>query len=201
MAKSVYSLAVAFALLSIAFSSPAMGQTGDFKNPCELSPITDFDFWVGEWVAFDFKTGIVQGLDRIEKVNNSCTLHQEWTQMTDRYRLPGAPYRYAGISFSSVLPNGKWQQTWIGNGGGTIVLSGDLNDAGTMVFESPQATAGNGTIFKRKWYWDPQDDGTIHSWGEVYTKNPDGSWAEPTLPWNLRYIPRSSAPDLVAKVE
>jgi len=32
------------ASLAIAFSSPAIGQNVDFKNHCQLSPITDFHF-------------------------------------------------------------------------------------------------------------------------------------------------------------
>ena len=97
------------------------------------------------------------------------------------------------------MPDGRWQQTWVGNGGGTIVLLGGLNEEGTMVIESAEARGSNGRILKRKWHWDPQEDGTIHSWGELYTKNPDGAWAEPTVPWDLRYVPRHSAPNLVAK--
>jgi len=185
--------------LILALPEAAYSQDAQFQNACELKPITDFDFWVGDWVAFDFNTGVVQGIDRVEKINNGCVVYQEWSQMTERYRPPGAPYKYAGISFNSVLPDGSWQQVWVGNGGGTIAITGGLNEEGIMVLASPETTAGNGTVFKRVWYWDPQEDGTIHSWGEIFTKNADGSWNDPQIPWNLRYVPRGAAPDLVAK--
>ena len=67
-----------------------------------------------------------------------------------------------------------------------------------MVLETPEATAQTGQVFKRIWYWDPQEDGSIHSWGEVLIKNEDGSWADPQIPWDLRYVKRSDAPNLSA---
>ncbi|GJL95846.1 MAG: hypothetical protein DHS20C05_22510 [Hyphococcus sp.] len=187
-----------FSLSFISFSEGLAQNATDntFEPPCLKEPITDFDFWVGDWVAFDYDTGIVQGIDRIEKINNGCAVFQNWTQLTDRYRANGSPFRYAGISLSSVLPSGKWQQVWVGNYGGTAVLTGGLDEEGTMVITTAEAQAQNGATFKRSWYWDPQDDGTLHSWGEVFIKNKDGTWSEPTIPWNLRYVPRADAPNL-----
>lgn len=109
-------------------TTATLAQDEAFQNPCEQSPITDFNFWVGEWVAFDVNTGIVQGIDRIERINTGCTIFQEWNQLTDRFRTFGAPYRYAGVSFSSVISGGKWQQVWIGNGGGTIHSWGEVHE-------------------------------------------------------------------------
>lgn len=192
--------AVSIGISGGAFAQAADGA-GEFANPCEAAPLIDFDFWVGEWVAVDSNTGVVQGIDRIEKINNGCSLFQDWSQMTDRFRTAGAPYRYAGVSFNSVMSDGRWQQVWVGNGGGTIIVAGGLNEEGTMVLTSGELTASNGTSYDRTWYWDPMEDGTIHSWGENRTLDGDGTWSEPTVPWDLLYIPRADAPNLVAATE
>ncbi len=196
------------ALLAISTAMPALAQDSQatpptaFSNPCSAAPFTDWDFWVGDWIAFDFDTGIVQGDDRVEKVNNGCVILQDWSQMTDRFRTPGAEFRYAGISFSTVVGTADrpvWRQTWIGNTGGAITLTGGLNDDGTMVIKSTEFPIQNGQFAKRIWYWDPEEDGSVHSWGEIYTRDADSEFAEEpaTLPWNLRYVSRHAISPLV----
>ena len=195
-------LAMAAGLAALGYGAAGAQSDGAFSNRCEAAPNTDFDFWVGDWVAFDFDTGVVQGIDRIHKTNNGCVIYQDWTQMTDRYRAPGADFRYAGVSFNSTLQNGDWQQIWVGNTGGTINMVGRLNDDGTMVLTGEEVKTQNGKIAYQTWYWDPADDGTIHSWGEVRVKDKaDDPWGEPTIPWNLRYVPRADAPNLSAAEE
>ncbi len=187
--------------LGAAFSPGTLhAQTSaPFSNPCDAPPLTDFAFWVGDWVAFDYDTGVVQGIDRIHKINNGCTLMQDWSQMTDRYRAPGGDFRYAGVSFNAVLPDGQWQQVWVGNYGGAITMTGGLDEDGTMTLRSAEFPTQDGAIAQRTWYWDPLDDGSIHSWGEIRQKNsPDDEWGEPVIPWNLRYVRRNTAPNLVA---
>ena len=193
-------LAVSWGLANSSFAQSTDGSE-EYSNPCEASPISDFDFWVGEWVAFDYDTGIVEGFDVIEKVNNGCAIIQNWTQLTDRFRDPGAPYRYSGLSFSSVLPDGQWQQTWVGNAGNSIVNRGSLNDQGTMVLISGEQTfinaEGAETVFERTWFFDPQDDGSVHMWGEIRNLDGEGNWSDPVIQWNLNYISRHEAPNLV----
>ena len=50
---------------SLLVSLLALGAqpSGDYAPPCEKAPYTQFDMWVGEWVAFDWETGVVQGID------------------------------------------------------------------------------------------------------------------------------------------
>ena len=95
-----------------AAASPAVAQD-EYVNPCDSAPFTDFDFWVGDWVAFDSNTRVVQGIDRIKKINDGCAIMQDWSQMTDRYRAQGSPDRYAGVSLNSVIQGGRWQQVWV----------------------------------------------------------------------------------------
>lgn len=194
---------------ALAAGAAALGATGAlaqtdgaaFQNPCHASPATDFDFWVGDWVVFDWDTGVVQGIDRVTKANNGCVLMQDWSQMTDRFRAPDADFRYGGVSMSSVLVDGRWRQTWVGNYGGTIVMTGSLDDEGRMVLESEPQTAQNGQTFYRRWHWRKFGDGALRSWGEIRIQDEDGDWGEPTIAWNLRYVPRADSPNLAAAPE
>ncbi len=119
--------------------------------------------------------------------------------MTDAYRSPGAPYRYAGVSFSSVIGPGKWQQVWVGNGGGTITLTGGLTKDGVMELTSPETKLANGSVIKRTWRWQKEEDGSVHSWGEIKNKGEDGVWTEPTIAWNIRYVSRHKVSPLMVK--
>lgn len=196
------------ATLLVLAGIPAHAQTSDtsteFSNPCEGELFSQWDFWVGEWVAFDYDTGVVQGIDRIEKINNGCVILQDWSQMTDRFRAQGYDQRYAGMSFNTVIatPDGPvWEQTWVAHYGGSIRLTGNLDNAGTMVIETEEFPIQNNQLAKRIWYWDPQEDGSIHSWGEIYVRSADEEFpTEPTnIPWNLRYVSRHVSTPLVAQ--
>jgi hypothetical protein len=181
----------------------AQGQTrsvddSGFTEPCSVAPFTDFDFWIGEWVAFDMETGVVQGIDRIERRQRGCVIHQEWTQLTDRFRTPGAPYRYAGMSISALIPGPSWQQVWVGNAGGAITLQGGLRESDGAMVLVQEFTGPDNVRYHRAWHWKPEADGTIRSWGEVRTGGEDGEWSEPRIPWNLRYVRRSLVGNLTA---
>lgn len=185
------------AVLTALVTSTAFAQDADYVNPCSEAPNTDFDFWVQEWVAFNYDTGVVMGIDNVSKIDGGCVVFQDWTQMTDDFRAPGSDVRYAGVSFNSVLNDGRWQQVWVGDYGGTIVVTGGLNEDGTMVLTSGEQVAASGQTYQRTWYWDPQDDGTVHSWGEATIMNEDGTWGEPIITWNLRYVSRHVVGNLI----
>lgn len=195
----------AAAAFALTIASVAHAQDTEFQNPCHAAPNTDFDFWVGEWVAFGYESGVVEGIDLIERQMNGCAIVQHWHQMTDNFRVAGQPERYAGLSLSSVLGDGRWQQVWVGNNGGTTVMTGGLDDEGRMVLRSGeqegQTPDGQTVTFERTWRWEPQDDGTIHSWGEVRVRDDEGNWAEPRITWNLRYVGRDVSRNLVEATE
>lgn len=206
MKQPQYLVAAALALAGPSASalSQPVANTDVFSNPCDGEVFSQWDFWIGEWVAFDFDTGVVQGIDRVEKINNGCVIHQDWSQMTDRYRAQGYEKRYAGMSFNTVIatPDGPaWEQTWIAHYGGVVRLTGNLDDTGTMIIETAEFPIQNNQFARRIWYWDPLEDGSIHSWGEIYVRDADGIYpTEPTnIPWNLRYVSRHVAAPLIAQ--
>lgn len=186
---------------ALAQTDPTASPT-PYINVCDSAPYNEFDFWVGDWIAFDYDTGIAQGVDRIEKIAGGCALMQDWIQLTDRYRTPGAPVRYFGNSISAPLirPGGGWQQVWVNQGGGgAITLRGGINETGTMIIATDERAAPDGRFFRQVWYWDPIENGRIHSWGEIQIRQAgESDYSETQIPWNLIYIPRADAPSLIA---
>lgn len=186
------------AALAAGLITAAHAQNSTFQNPCHSPPYTDFDFWVGEWVAFDYDTGVVEGIDMVTREINGCVLMQDWIQLTDTFRYENQPDRFEGLSFNSLTMDGQWQQVWDGNTGGTITLVGGLDDEGRMVLTTALLHAEpQGFDYRRTFTWEPQDDGTLHVWGEIQIRNEDGTWRDPVIEWNLRQVRRTDVGPLI----
>ena len=160
---------------------PAYAEEQRPAPPCTSDSASDFDFWLGEWEAFDSNDGSLQGREHISKDLDGCVLKQHWEQQSDRYKHPGSDKRMRGTSLTARdgnSQNAAWWQTWVDSVGSYIVLSGGLRD-GVMVLEG---LPGN-SPYKRKWHWQPLDDGSVRSWGTASTD--DGRTWQTT--WDITY--------------
>jgi len=116
----------------------------------------DFDFWLGEWNVTT-PDGKAAGTSRIESIANGHGLLENWT---------GDPAAGGGNGKSLNCYNvatGKWQQFWIGSGGGVLELNGDLVD-GKMVLSGSHVVRGQ-TLIERI-AWTPNADGTVRQFWE-----------------------------------
>ena len=170
------------AALTAAISSPLTFAADDQPaTPCSGPGSSEFDFWLGEWEAFDSNDGSLQGREHVTKDYDGCVLTQHWEQQSDRYNYPGSENRMRGTSVTARNSNtsmGSWWQTWVDNVGSVIVLAGGLHD-GAMVLEG---LPGNSSV-RRKWHWKPLEDGSVHSWGTV---SPDDDETWQTV-WDITY--------------
>jgi hypothetical protein len=83
------------------------------KVPCSDTVYRQFDFWIGEWEAFDIN-GQKTGDSKIEIILDSCIILENWTSISV---IKGI--RYAGKSYNSYnAATKKWQQYWVDNVGG-----------------------------------------------------------------------------------
>ncbi len=150
-------------------------------TPCSGPGSSEFDFWLGEWEAFDSNDGSLQGREHVTKDYDGCVLTQHWEQQSDRYNYPGSENRMRGTSVTARNSNpsiGLWWQTWVDNVGSVIVLAGGLQD-GVIVLEG---LPGNSSM-RRKWHWKPLEDGSVHSWGTV--SSDDGETWQTV--WDITY--------------
>jgi len=83
------------------------------RLPCSDPVYRQFDFWIGEWEAYNLK-GQKAGDSKIELILDSCIILENWTSASIIKGL-----RYAGKSYNTYnAATKKWQQYWVDNTGG-----------------------------------------------------------------------------------
>jgi hypothetical protein len=104
-----------YILVFIGLTVTSSSQTPNQK-PCSLPEASQFDFWVGDWVATWGDT--LHGTNHIEKMFGNCTVHENFHDPNTNY---------FGQSWSVYNANYKnWQQTWVDSQGGYIALTGGM---------------------------------------------------------------------------
>lgn len=102
-----------FTVLCSATMLCSSGQTSS-KLPCGDPVYRQFDFWIGDWEAFDTR-GNKAGDSKVSLILDSCIILEEWTSASINRGI-----RYAGKSFNAWnAATRQWQQTWVDNAGGT----------------------------------------------------------------------------------
>lgn len=146
---------------------PAQGANRP-KNPCmQRAESRQFDFWVGEWDAYDPR-GRKGGTSVIERVANGCGILENWTGA-----LGGS-----GKSINFYDPQaGKWFQYWIGADGNPQRFSGTYKD-GALRFEGEPYTRDGKRFVTRLTFFDidantvrqlsEQSDDDGKTWSTVY---------------------------------
>ncbi len=210
---AIYGLAVAGACTGV--DSRAAEADKDikpaFQSPCASevwwsdsgTRHSDFDFWVGEWMVFDRKSGRLNGIDLIEKDLGGCAIKQRWRHMNDDYSLAGAPWRMQGTSSSGIAADGLWHQQWVDNNGGLLQLKGKRNADGEMQLETDwmEFVDRKGTRHRtrHRWHWKPLPDGSIHNWGYQQRGLPEiGEWI---LYYDIEYRPIAVGDAQLQKLE
>lgn len=118
--------AICLATLSL-FST----STVNAQMPCSAPEFRQFDFWIGEWEAFNPK-GQKAGDSKISRILDSCVILEEWTSATVQRGL-----RYSGKSFNSYDPRRKnWKQYWLDNTGGWTFYNKGWFDQNKIIFET-----------------------------------------------------------------
>jgi hypothetical protein len=131
-------------------------------TPPPTPPVNhDFDFWLGQWNVTT-PEGKPAGTSRIESVADGHGLLENWT---------GDPASGGGNGKSLNCynsANGKWQQFWIGSGGGLLELAGGLVD-GQMVLSGSHHVRGQALL--ERITWTPKADGSVR---QLWEQSPDG---------------------------
>lgn len=103
------------------------------QKPCSRPEYRQFDFWIGEWEAFN-ASGNKAGDSKISLILDSCIIFEEWTSTSITQGI-----RYAGKSFNTYnVATKQWQQTWVDNAGGSNeYLMGKFIDNKIIYSSSP----------------------------------------------------------------
>ena len=146
-------------LLLVVFFVPLMTNAqAPQQKPCSAPEASQFDFWVGDWVATWGDT--LHATNRIEKIFGNCTLHENFSDT----RLG-----FFGQSWSVYNGNSKqWQQTWVDNQGGYIALTGGMT-GDSMVLTTAERTvpakvSPTGKIVSRMVFYNIKSNSFDWSW-------------------------------------
>jgi len=137
-------------------------STSGAQNDCACC--TDyhkqFDFWVGEWVVYD-TAGTKLGENNIVKLEDNCILNEHWKGAKGS---TGRSYNYFDLSDST------WNQLWIDNQGGSLVLKGKAED-NKMVLQSKLIKGKKVDWYRNRITWTNNDDGSVTQFWEILDTN------------------------------
>ncbi len=126
---------------------PASAQVS--KQACSAPEYRQFDFWIGDWDAFDVsdpKTNTAH--IRIESILDGCVIKETYEGAN------GAQ----GQSFSIYdRTRGVWNQTWVTNRGRLLTIEGKF-EGGAMVLSGFDRT-DDGKERKVRGVWKPEPGG------------------------------------------
>lgn len=91
---------------------------------CTAPEYRQFDFWVGDWDAYDTGETTPSARAHIDLIAGGCAIHELYEQ-TDG--LIGDSI----LSYDAVKKS--WQQTWVTNRGGFMYLTGAFKDGGVTL--------------------------------------------------------------------
>lgn len=144
--------------------------------PCSAPEYRQFDFWLGDWDAFDFGTTTQDARIRVDRILDGCVIHEDYQSLAG----------HQGQSFSIYDASRKvWHQTWVTNRGELLIIEGKFQ-SGEMVLSGSDLTS-TGQKREVRGTWKPVHDGVRET--AVTSLDAGKTWQ----PWfDLIFRPHSS---------
>jgi hypothetical protein len=116
-------------ICSLSFLVVCQQASALVTSSCSAAEYHQFDFWIGDWNAFDFDNpNKVVATTKVTPILDSCVLHEEY------HGADG----HEGESFNIYDAARKvWQQTWVTNRGELLTIEGQFKD-GAMTLSGTQ---------------------------------------------------------------
>jgi hypothetical protein len=145
---SLFSLLVLSIVGEILLSMASLGAKAITSAPCSGLAYHEFDFWIGDWDAFDFGTSRKDARVRVDRILDGCVIHEDY-QSVDGHQ---------GESFSIYDASRKvWHQTWVTNRGQLLIIEGNVQDAAMVLAGMDRTTSGEERHVRG--IWKPLDGG------------------------------------------
>jgi ketosteroid isomerase-like protein len=172
-------LAVLFVGTESDLAVPAASAGAAQAASCATPEYRQFDFWAGDWDAYDFGTTTIAAHVRVDRILGNCVLREDY-QGVDGHR---------GQSFSIYDASRRvWHQTWVTSGGHLLMIDGQFRNR-EMVLTGADPAKAEPTLVRG--IWQPVEGGVR----EIGVTSTDGgkTWK----PWfDLMFRPaRTSAQD------
>jgi hypothetical protein len=102
------SVVVLFARIEGRPAVPASSTESPKSAPCMAPEYRQFDFWIGDWDAFDVGSPVVVARTQVDRILDGCVLHENY-EGTDGHK---------GQSFTIYDESRNvWHQSWVTNRG------------------------------------------------------------------------------------
>ena len=158
-----------FILISMSGNSVAQSAA---PKPCTAAECSQFDFWIGEWDLTYNDT--VKATNRITREMGGCVVHEHFNDPSNAF---------TGESWSVYNPaTKKWQQTWVDNQGGYIVLTGAYQD-GRMILTTEAVKMPDGTTKQSRMVFDNITPDSL-DWDWEATTDEGKNWKNN---WRIKY--------------
>jgi hypothetical protein len=99
---------------------PSVSPTQSQSPACSAPEYHQFDFWLGDWDAFDsdnLKTPVARA--KVTSILDGCVLHEDYQDAKGSH----------GESFSIYDASRKvWHQTWVTNRGRLLIIEGSFQN-------------------------------------------------------------------------
>jgi hypothetical protein len=116
--------------------------------PCSAPEYHQFDFWLGDWDAFEIGSSVKDAHIRVDRILEGCVLREDYQGANG----------HKGQSFTIYDASRKlWHQTWVTNRGELLVIEGQFK-SGEMVLSGSDLTP-SGQPRQVRGTWKPVDGG------------------------------------------
>ena len=146
-------------------------QTTVPAKPCTSPESSQFDFWIGNWKLTYNDT--VHASNTVTKNLDGCVTYEHFSDPSTKFN---------GNSWSVYnVKTKKWQQTWVDNQGGYIVLSGSFENGKMELYTEPFTL--NGTkVQQRMVYYNITSKNFDWNWEQ--TRDEGKTWK---TNWKIHY--------------
>lgn len=145
-------------LSCIFFVGKINAQAPAAKKACACCTLEyrQFDFWLGNWETTS--NDKLAGTNKIILLQDSCIIQENWISAKGNYT--GTSYNFYNKDIK------KWQQIWVDNQGGNLVLTGELI-GNQMIMKSKTLTNPKGEKYTNRITWTNNEDGSVRQNWEV----------------------------------
>jgi ketosteroid isomerase-like protein len=166
-----------FAAIESETTGHVSSQRSPGASPCSAPEYRQFDFWLGDWDAFDAGKPAVVARTSVDRMLDGCALRENYEGSNG----------LKGQSFSLYDSSRRvWHQSWATNRGLLLVIEGRVED-GKMVLTGVDRAADGGERLVRG-TWKPMNEGVRET--AVTSADGGNSWQ----PWfDLVFRPHTSA--------
>ena len=139
----VISIAVSLAAATRVVGAQARPATQGIARACSAPEYRQFDFFVGDWDAYDVQPDTLIARNLVTPMLNGCAVREQYHQRDG----------HIGESFSTYnASRGVWHQSWVTNDGQLLMLEGHL-EGNRMILIGPEKTKTGATRLVRGiWY-------------------------------------------------